>query len=171
MRQRSILWFSLSEATSIAIQANLLKPLINQHQLSLKQSSFEGPVDWASWGRFRVLLELRFRGERFGLPWGAIRAFVGSDSGCRGERFGGAIRAFVGSDSGFRGLSWGAIRAFVGSDLGFRGERFGFSWGAIRAFVGSDSGFRRFGFWWGAMYCQPFPRPKLRIIGGFCQNA
>ena len=74
-----------------------------------------------------------FRGERFGLSWG-------SDSGCRGERFGGAIRAFVGSDSGFRGLSWGAIRAF-------RGERFGLSWGAIRVFVGSDSGFRgeRFG--------------------------
>ena len=57
-------------------------------------------------------MELRFRGERFGLPWGAIRA---------GERF---------------GLSWGAIRVFVGGDSGFRGERFGLS--SIRVLVGSD---------------------------------
>ena len=64
--------FSVSEATSIKIQANLLKPLINQHQLS-KTNSKDLSVG-LSWGRFR--------GSRgVGLSWGAIRAFVGNDSG------------------------------------------------------------------------------------------
>ena len=179
MRQRSILWFSLSETTSIEIQANLLKPEINQHQLSFKQNSFEGPVDWAFVGKISgsrgVALSLGairafvgsdlirafgeggsgfrgerfdsgFRGGRFGLSWGAIRAFVGSDSGFRGgsdSGFRGGIRVFMGSDLGFRGelfgFSWGAIWALVRSDSGFRGERFGLSWGRIRAFAGIDS--------------------------------
>ena len=132
MRQRSILWFSLSETTSIEIQANLLKPEINQHQLSFKQNSFEGPVDWAFVGKIS--------GSRgVALSLGAIRAFVGSDLGFRGEEFG-LSRGSI--------LSWGAIRAFVGSDSGFRGKEFGlsfgFSWGRIRAFGVSQGGIQNF---------------------------
>ena len=58
----------------------------------------------------------------------------------------GASWAFVGSDSGFRGerleFWWEAIRAFVGSDSGFRGERFALSWEGIRAIVENHSCFR-----------------------------
>ena len=82
--------------------------------------------------------ESGFRGERFGLSWGTIRAFVGSGSGFRGERVElswGAIRTFVGRDSDFRG-----------SDSGFLGKEFGLSRCVGACGGGGDSGFRGEGF-------------------------
>ena len=98
MRQRSISWFLLSEATSVEIQFNLIKPLINQ----LSWGGFG--LSWG--GGFRALVGgLGFCGEGFGLSW---RGF-----GLSQEK----IRAFVGRDSGFRAAS-----GFRGEDLGFRGD-------------------------------------------------
>ena len=94
MCQRSILWFSLSEATPLELQANLRKPLLKQHQLS-KTNSKHLSVG-RSWGLFRVLVESGFRG---------ILALVRRDSAFRGKGFElvRGIWALAGRDSGFRG--------------------------------------------------------------------
>ena len=84
MRQLNILWLSLSEATSIEIQPNLLKPLFNQPALA-KQICFD----------YYVCLNTEDLSA--GLSQGGFRAFVGTDSGFRGEAF---------------GLSWGGFRVW-----------------------------------------------------------
>ena len=83
MRQRSILWFLLSEAMSNEIRPNLLTPLLSQHQ----PSNFAG----LSWGGLGLRRDSSFRGGGGGVLFN--HAFVERDSGWRlssfrGEGFG-----------------------------------------------------------------------------------
>ena len=79
-----------------------------------------------------------FRGERFGLSWGGVRASVGRINHFPPN----CVRAFgLSWDSGFRQTD------FRARELGFREEEFKLSQGRIQVFVRKDSGFRGAGFW------------------------